>query len=108
MKNKSNIYGGYGGVTKQNYYVPPSSPDFVPQAALVAFTTADQANLQVVADNIGFYAENGPNIMLRTSVPVGNEDVFTITTEANPQDRIVYTADDKGVNLNVINGGIIP
>jgi hypothetical protein len=105
MKNKSNIYGGYGGVSKQNYYAPPISPDYVPQPALVSFTAADQANLQAVADNIGFYAEHGPNIMLRTSVPVGDEDFFTITTEANPQDKITYTAGDKGVNLNVVDGG---
>lgn len=105
MKNKSYIYGMYGGVSKQNYYVPPTSPDYVPQLAQVPFTEEDRINLQEVAANIGFYSEHAPNIMLRTSVPIGDQEQFTITTEANPEDTIIYTADNKGVNLNVVDGG---
>ena len=105
MKNKSNIYGTYGGVSKQNYYAPPPTYEYVPQPARVPFTAADKENLQRVAANIGFYSENAPNIMLRTSVSVGELDTFTITTSANPDDKIIYTASDAGVNLNVIEGG---
>ena len=109
MKNKSHIHGMYGGVSRQNYYIPPASQEFVPQPARVPFTTADKAKLEIVAANIGFYSENAPNIMVRTSRTVGDVDVFTITTEANPDDKIIYTAstdvEEGGVNLNVVDAG---
>ena len=109
MKNKSNIYGAYGGVSRQNYYAPPPTFEYVPQPARVPFTADDKAKLEIVAANIGFYSDNAPNIMLRTSTTVGDVDVFTITTEANPDDKIIYTAgtdaEDNGVNLNIVDAG---
>lgn len=105
MKNKSKVYGGYGGVRNQYVYVPAITADFVPQPALVPFTEQDSENLETIANNIGFYAEHGANIMLRTSVSLGNSDVFTISTSANPADKIIYTADRAGINLNVMDGG---
>ena len=108
MSNKSKVYGYYGGVTKQNVYTPPESPDFVPQPPKVALTEADKQTLLALADNLEFYAENSPHIMLRTAESVGTVDTFTISTEANPDDKIVYTTDEiisRGVNLNVTDGG---
>lgn len=105
MSNHSKIYGGYGGVSKQNFYAPPGTPGFEPQPAQISFTTADRENLEEIAANIGFYAENAPNFMIRTSVSVGALDTFTITTSANSDDKIMYTTDIEGINLNVISGG---
>lgn len=105
MSNYSKVYGGYGGVTKQNFYVPPGTPGFEPQSARIPFTVDDKENLEEVAANIGFYAENAPNIMIRTSVSVGSQETFTISTSANPEDTIVYTADTNGINLNVVEAG---
>lgn len=106
MKNKSYIYGMYGGVSKQNRYTPPPTSEFVPQPARIPFTEADRTNLETIAANIGFYSEHAPNIMLRTSVSVGEDlEQFTITTEGNPEDAIIYTANEEGVNLNVLDAG---
>ena len=105
MKNKSKIYGNYGGVSNENFYVPPGSPNFVPKPELVSFTDADKQNLERIAANTEFYKEHAKNIMLRTSVSVGTKDTFTITTSANPADKIVYTTDKNGIDLNVVDGG---
>lgn len=110
MNNRSKVYGYYGGVTKENFYTPPESPNFVPQPPKVALTEADKQALLAAAASLEFYNENSPNIMLRTVENAGTVDTFTITTSANPDDKIIYTTDEtvsRGVNLNVVDGGYV-
>ena len=109
-KNKSSVYGYYGGLTDANHYVPPAVPDYTPQPPKVSFTEADRALVQQLVDQTKFYAENAPDILLRTltsSIPNNgdNIDTFVLSTSANPEDMIVYTSDINDVNLNRIDGG---
>lgn len=105
MNNKSKVYGYYGGVTKENLYVPPGSPDFVPQPSRTIFTEADRQALNAAVSSVSFYTQNAPNIMLRTSLNAGAAESFTITTSAHPADKIVYNAELDGINLNIMDGG---
>ena len=109
-ENKSSVYGYYGGVTEENHYVPPASQEFIPQPPQVAFTEADRELVQQLVDQTKFYAENAPDILLRTlasRIPNSgdNIDTFVLSTSANPEDTIVYTSDVNDVNLNRIDGG---
>ena len=110
-KNKSAVYGYYGGVTDTNYYVPPSSPDFVPKPAPILLTDEQQALVNAMLNNANFIQNNIPNVLLRantwsvTSDAPDNIDSFVMTTSGKPEDVIVYTSDTNIVNLNVIDGG---
>ena len=107
MKNKSKIYGYYGGVATQRVYTPPASPSYVPQSPLVPLTQEEKASILAAAESVEFYAENAPHIMLRTSTVEGTVETFTITTSENPEDAIVYSAEqtDDGIDLNIMDGG---
>ena len=107
MKNKSKIYGYYGGVAANNFYVPPGNPDFTPLAPPVILTEEEKLALAAAIESIKFYSEHAQNIMLRTSTVLDSVATFTITTSANPVDKIVYTAeaDGAGIDLNKMDGG---
>lgn len=109
-KNKSSIYGYYGGVTQQNHYVPPGSPGFVPQPPRVTFTKQDKLAVEQLVNQTSFYAEHGPDILLRrldSSIADGvdNIDTFVMSTSAKPEDFIVYTSDTNKVDLNRTDAG---
>jgi hypothetical protein len=109
-KNKSSVYGFYGGVTQENHYVPPGSPDFVPQPVRVRFTEEDKKAVSQLAVQTTFYTDNAPNIVLRklvSSVPDGsdNVDTFVMMTSAKPNDIITYTSETNEVNLNQVDAG---
>lgn len=96
-KNKSSIYGFYGGVSNANHYVPgnPLPP-------------TNQWTLSQELKN--FIVQNASNIVLRQNVSSepGNLDTFVLTTSANPQDVIVYQSNNDTVVLdNVAGSGII-
>ena len=110
IKNKSSVYGGYGGVTNENHYVPPGSPKYVPQPARVTFTEADRLAIQQLVSQTTFYVEHGPDILVRkltSSIPNGadNIDTFVMSTSAKPEDSIVYTSDTNKVDLNRTDAG---
>ena len=108
--NKSSIYGYYGGVSQQNHYVPPGAEGHDPSIFNRAiFTKQDQVLVQQLIQQTEFYAENAPNIVVRTNVSSlpGNVDTFVLTTSANPQDVIQYTSNEDIVALNVVDGGVI-
>ena len=109
-KNKSSIYGCYGGVTQQNHYVPPAIPAFIPQLPRVHFTEEDRLLVQQLVNQTAFYAEHGPDILLRrleSSIPnsTDNIDTFVMSTSAKPEDVIVYTSDTNEVDLNHVDAG---
>jgi len=109
-KNKSSVYGYYGGLSNENHYVPPGSPDYVPQPPKVIFTEADRLLVQQLVDQTTFYAENAPNILVRTlssSIPdnADNIDTFVLSTSAKPEDVIIYTSETNKVDLNRVDGG---
>ena len=109
-KNKSSVYGTYGGVTRENHYVPPGSPGYVPQPARTNFTEADRLLVQQLINQTTFYAENAPDILIRklaSSVPnsADNIDTFVMSTSAKPEDVIIYTSDTNTVDLNQVDAG---
>lgn len=109
-KNKSLIYGGYGGVTQNNHYIPPGSPNFVPHPARINFTEADKEKVLQLLEQTEFYEENSSNILLRTlvsSVSSGTDDIdtFVISTSGKPEDVLVYTSDTNKVDLNQVDAG---
>lgn len=108
MKNKSAAYGYYGGVTKSQHYIPPGSPNYVPQPSLATnFTQEDRDKITQLINQTVFYAENAPNILLRkviSSLP-GNIDSFVLSTSAKPEDVITYTSHTDEVDLNKVDGG---
>jgi hypothetical protein len=106
-KNKSSVYGCYGGVTKENHYIPPGCPDFVPQPATIPFTTQDKALMMNLLSTADFINQNAPNILLRinTEQLSGNIDTFVLTTSSKPEDVIVYTSNTDIIDLNVVDGG---
>ena len=109
--NKSSIYGYYGGVSQQNHYVPPGGEGHDPSIFNRAiFTKSDQVLVQQLIQQTEFYAENAPNIVLRTNISSlpGNVDTFVLSTSANPEDVIQYTSNENAVALNVVEGGVIP
>ena len=110
MNNKSSIYGYYGGVTEENHYVPPESPNFIPHPSKNnIFTEEDRAQLQQLLDQTQFYVDNAPNILLRVNTLSlsGNIDTFVMSTSAKPEDVVIYTANQDQFILNiwVIDGG---
>jgi|LakMenE01Jun11ns_1017448.scaffolds.fasta_scaffold7863880_1 hypothetical protein len=109
-KNKSSVYGSYGGVTQSNHYVPPGSPGFVPQPSRINFTEEDKQKVSQLISQTTFYAENAPNILVRklvSSVPNSSDDIdtFVMTTSAKPDDVIIYTSETNEVNLNQVDAG---
>lgn len=108
-KNKSSVYGYYGGVTPANHYTPPPVPDFVPQqpAAANILNQNDRALVEQLVQQTQFFAENAPNILLRTNTMhlSNNVDTFVMHTSADPEDVIVYTSETDNFDLNVVNGG---
>jgi len=95
MKNNSLVYGGYGGVTKQNHYVPPPAAPFIPQPKTVPFYES-QANLvnsllSSIQQTKEFYEQNHGDIMYREFVGIAdNQEFYQITTENDLNDIIVY------------------
>jgi hypothetical protein len=109
-KNKSAVYGYYGGVSNENHYVPPGSPGFVPQPPKTTFTEKDRQLVEQLIDQTAFYVENAPNILVRKLVSSidnngDNIDSFVMSTSAKPEDVIVYTSDTNTVDLNHVDAG---
>lgn len=107
LLNKSTVYGKYGGVTKANHYVPPDSPNFIPQLAKLSFTEQDRQAVLQIAEQTKFYAEKAKDILVRTTVSSlpGNVDSFVISTSGKPEDILIYTSTIDQVDLNVADGG---
>jgi len=100
MKNKSKVYGYYGGVSQQNHYVPPGAPGYVPRNEYpLAFTEEQKTNLL-------YLAQKAPEILVRKvldSQP-GNIDTFMISTSGKPEDVIIYTSNQDQVVLDDLAG----
>jgi hypothetical protein len=107
-KNKSAAYGYYGGVTNENFYVPPGSPNFVPTPAKqTTFSDEDRQKIEQLIAQTAFYVQNAPNILTRkliSSLP-GNIDSFVISTSAAPNDTLEYTSDTDVITWNKLDGG---
>jgi hypothetical protein len=111
MENKSKIYGGYGGVTKQNHYVPPPCPPFIPQPASIPFceeyASATSELLSSAQATKQFLMSNEGNIMRRHLVSsTETQETYRITTLDNPTDVITYTTTLSGTeDLLKTDGG---
>jgi hypothetical protein len=111
MKNKSQSYGFYGGVTNENHYVPPPSTPFTPQPASVPF----YENLAEASTNLlssaeytrEFFVNNEGIIMRRYLVgQTATEEFYEIRTLDNPNDIITYTTAISGAeDLLLMDGG---
>lgn len=91
-KNKSSIYGFYGGVSDENHYIPGETP------------TTNQWEL--TQELRTFLIENAKNIVLRknTSSEPGNIDTFVLSTSGKPEDIIVYQSNADVVVLDDVAG----
>ena len=113
MRNKSAIYGYYGGVSDSNHYVPPPSAPFTPQPASVPFyenqASVATALLTSAQDTREFFEQNKGTIMRRKFVGIANDqEVYEINTDDNPDDLIIYTTPVSSVNLlnvSIMDGG---
>ena len=111
MKNKSEIYGLYGGVTNQNHYVPPPSLPFTPQPASVPFyenlADASAVLLSSAEYTREFFVNNEGSIMRRYLVgQTATEEFYEIKTLDNPNDIITYVAEiSGGEDLLLRDGG---
>lgn len=95
MENKSLPYGGYGGVTQQNHYVPPVAATFVPQPASVPFYRDYRTTLQNLVSSVSFtkqfLVDNQNSILVRKIVEqIGGVNHFHINTQEHPNDIIEY------------------
>ena len=107
-KNKSSIYGFYGGVAPANHYVPPPAAEFIPQPSQVtSITETDRLILQQLVQQTEFFTMNAGDILLRTNVTStsDNVDTFVLSTSAKPDDVIIYTSENDNFNLNIMDGG---
>jgi hypothetical protein len=93
VRNKSAIYGYYGGVTEENHYNPLSASD-----------TTYAWNLTQELKN--FILQNASNMVLRqnTNSQPGNIDTFVLSTSGKPEDIITYTSSQDVVMLDDIAG----
>jgi len=92
-RNKSFVYGYYGGVTNENHYVPLSSAPLNTPWTL----TQELRN---------FIIQNAANIVLRknTDSQPGNIDTFVLSTSGKPEDVITYTSNTDVVTLDDVAG----
>lgn len=113
MRNKSAIYGYYGGVSESNHYVPPPSTPFTPQPASIPFYE-NQASVATVLltsakDTRDFFEQNKGSIMRRKFIGIANDqEVYEINTDDHPNDLIIYTTPVSSVNLldvGIMDGG---
>lgn len=104
--NKSSVYGYYGGVSNEDFYVPPGSPSYVPKPAKKSFTEEDRKLIDMALPSIEYVMANAPNIMLRVTQhsSANNIDTFVITTSGRPEDIIVYTSNEDRVVLDDLAG----
>lgn len=113
MKNKSAIYGYYGGVTETNHYVPPPSNPFTPQPASIPFyeNLASVATVLLTSakDTRAFFEENEGSIMHRKFIGISNnQEVYEINTKDHPNDIILYTtpvSSENVLEVNLMDGG---
>jgi hypothetical protein len=112
MNNNSKVYGTYGGVTKQNHYVPPPSIPFVPQPASVPFyenySTAVDLLLSSAEATREFFVDNEGTIMRRYLVErTQTQEIYKLATLDHPNDVIIYTTNLAGPeDLLLMDGGI--
>ena len=94
-KNKSAVYGYYGGVSDSNHYVAANVPDF-------------NANwlTQIPVELRNFLNNNASNFLLRQTLSSepGNLDTFVLSTSGKPEDVIVYQSNTDTVVLDDIAG----
>lgn len=111
MENKSKPYGGYGGVTQQNHYVPPSAPTFVPQPASVPFYRDYRTTLQNLVSSVTFtrqfLVDNQDSILVRKLVDqIAGVNHFHINSQGHPNDIIEYDVlSGSDPNLLTLDGG---
>jgi len=97
-KNKSAVYGYYGGVSDDNHYVAPNAPDF--NAKWLT---------QIPTELRNFLNSNASNFLIRQTLSSepGNIDTFVLSTSGKPEDVIVYqTNADTVVWDNIAGSGI--
>lgn len=109
-KNKSDVYGGYGGVSRQNHYIPPQSPPFDPQPATVHIT---ENQLQEIIEKIStisfqeattFVAENSGSIVLRNVlIDRGGYKTSVLFSQDNLSDLLTVTSKATSTFLPVNN-----
>jgi hypothetical protein len=111
MKNKSKPYGFYGGVTKDNHYIPPASTPFVPQPPSIPFLASYAASItdlvSTVATTQEFLSANNDILLRRHLVTqTDTEETYVINTIRHPNDLIVYSTGLSGAeDLSVLDGG---
>ncbi len=113
-RNKSDIYGFYGGVSSENQYIPPPSPEFIPHPKSVSFTVEYKNILQqfVSGENVSveeFLKSNQGKILFRKIVSENAGSFrFEIADQNYPNDIIFYEAlSGTTVNLPQLDGGEI-
>ena len=94
-KNKSAVYGYYGGVSDANHYVAPNAVDFVPKW----FT-------DIPEELKNFLKNNASDFLIRKNVSSepGNIDTFVLSTSGKPEDVIVYQSNSDTVVLDDVAG----
>jgi hypothetical protein len=106
MRNKSKVYGWYGGVRDDEHYVPPPSKPFVPyrdgdldQAALALLSAVDETK--------EFLQQNDGAILRRYMVEVEDgQEMYVMTNPDNASDVLTYTTLLSGdESLTNLDGG---
>lgn len=90
--NKSSVYGFYGGVSKENHYIPGKTPPI---------------NKWALSQELrNFIIENAQDIVLRknTVTEPNNIDTFVLSTSGKSEDVIVYKSNTDVVLLDNIAG----
>jgi hypothetical protein len=111
MKNKSQVYGFYGGVANRNHYVPPHSTPFTPQPASVPFyenlANASVGLLSSAEATRDFFINNQGNIIRRHLVgQTDTEEFYELKTLNYPNDIITYVTGISGTeDLMLLDGG---
>ena len=110
MANKSAPYGYYGGVTKENHYVPPPSQPFTPQPPSIPFyenqANATLALLSSAEQTRQFFIDNQGAILRRYQVAVvGDVEYYEMKTLDNPNDVITYVSTTSAVDVLLMDGG---
>jgi hypothetical protein len=109
--NKSKPYGYYGGVTKENHYIPPPSPPFIPHPASVPFyenQIATVTTLLTAAESTREFLKDNEGIIMRRYLvnKTETEEFYEIRTLDNPKDVITYTTTAEGAeDLTLMDGG---
>jgi hypothetical protein len=112
MNSKSKVYGYYGGVRKENHYVPAPSSPFVPYPPSVVFYQAQSDALEpftgIQNSTVDFLSAERPYLLRRyLEDRIDDVEEYKINTEINPEDILTYSTGLSGPeDLSKIDGGL--